>query len=223
MLDELKKRVCKLNRELLAERLVTSTSGNVSGRSPHDPSHVVIKPSGVPFEELSPDQMAVTDLEGTVVEGELKPSVDLPNHLFLYTHKPELMGVVHTHSCYATAFAALGLSIPCCLTSVADEFGGEIPCAPYASNEAENIGASILQAMGRAPAVLCASHGVFAFAESPEKAVKAAVMCEDAARTVYLSSMLAMSRGLPQPRALPPSEIAKWWNRYHTTYGQDDA
>ena len=222
MLEDLKARVCKLNRMLLSERLVTSTSGNVSGREPEQPEFVVIKPSGVPFDELTPGDMVVTDMAGEVVEGELNPSVDLPNHLFLYEHKPELMGVVHTHSSYATAFAVLGMSIPCCTTAIADEFGGDIPCAPYASNEAENIGQSILDAMTRAPAVLCGCHGVFAFAESPEKAVKAAIMVEDNARTVYLASMLAIARGLPQPRALPDEEIAKWWGRYHSWYGQPD-
>ena len=222
MLEDLKARVCKLNKALMAEGLVTSTSGNVSGRAPDDPDHVVIKPSGMPFDELTPDAMVVTDLEGTVAEGELNPSVDLANHLYLYTHKPELMGVVHTHSDYATAFAVLGMSIPCCSTGLADEFGGDIPCAPYASNEADNIGASILQVMTRAPAVLCGNHGVFAFADTPERAVKAAVMCEDNARIVYHASVLAIARGLPQPRTLPPAEIAKWWNRYHSTYGQPD-
>jgi len=220
MLEELKERVCRLNKMLKAEGLVAWTMGNVSGRVPEDPNHVVIKPSGVLYEGLTPDSMVVTDLEGNVVEGKLRPSVDLPNHLFLYKHKPEFMGIVHAHPNYATAFAALGLSIPCCLTAIADEFGGDIPCAPYASNEAENIGASILAVMTRAPAVLCGSHGVFSFGTSPEAAVKAAAMCEDAARTVYLASTLALPHGRPQPRALPPAEIAKWWNRYHSTYGQ---
>lgn len=220
MLDDLKDRVCRLNKMLPAERLVTSTSGNVSGRVPEQPGYVVIKPSGALYDDLTPDEMVVTDLDGKVVEGRLKPSVDLPNHLYLYQHKPELMGVVHTHSAHATAFAVLGLSIPCVMTGMADEFGGEIPCAPYASNEAENIGASILRVMTRAPAVLCGSHGVFAFAGSPEKAVKAAIMCEDSARTYYYVCTLALAHNLPLPQPLPPSEIAKWWGRYHSTYGQ---
>lgn len=220
MLEELKERVCRLNVSLHAERLVTSTSGNVSGRTPESPEHVVIKPSGLAFDAMTAERMVVTDLEGSVVEGDLRPSVDLPNHLYLYTHKPELMGVVHTHSNYATAFAICGLPVPCVMTGMADEFGGEIPCAPYASNEAENIGASILKAMTRAPAILCGGHGVFAFAESPEKAVKAAIMCEDSARNAYLATMLARAHGLPMPAPLPPEEIAKWWGRYHSTYGQ---
>ena len=220
MLDELKRRVCRLNAALPAGGLVTSTSGNVSGRAPDGPGYIVIKPSGLAYDEMAPEKMVVVDLEGNVVEGTLQPSVDLPNHLYLYTHRPEVMGVVHTHSCYATAFAVLGLAIPCCTTGISDEFGGEIPCAPYASNEAENIGASILAVATRAPAVLCGSHGVFTFAESPEKAVKAAIMCEDAARTMHHAFMLAHALGLPQPERLPPHEIAKWWNRYHTTYGQ---
>ena len=220
MLEDLKARVCALNRMLLTERLVTSTSGNVSGRDPEQPQYVVIKPSGVPFDEMTPDDMAVTDLEGKKLDGRLNPSVDLANHLYLYAHKPELMGVVHTHSNYATAFAVLGLPVKCCTTAIADEFGGDIPCAPYASNEAENIGASILAAMTRAPAVLCGSHGVFSFAETPERAVKAAIMAEDNARTMHYASMLALARGLPQPQRLSPDEIAKWWGRYHSWYGQ---
>jgi len=220
MLEDLKQRVCALNKQLPAERLVTSTSGNVSGRSPDEPEFVVIKPSGLPYDRMTPETMVVADLEGRVVEGELNPSVDLPNHLYLYNNKPDLMGVVHTHSAHATAFAVLGIPIPCCMTGMADEFGGDIPCAPYASNEAENIGASIIEAMTRAPAVLCASHGVFAFAESPEKAVKAAVMCEDAARTMYYALTLRAALELPLPKRLPPEEIAKWWGRYHSWYGQ---
>ncbi len=223
MLDELKERVCRLNRMLISERLVTMTSGNVSGRVPEDPSHVVIKPSGVLYDDMSPDKMVVTDLQGQVIEGALKPSVDLPNHLFLYQSKPEFMGVVHTHSNFATAFAIMGLPVPCCCTAIADEFGGEIPCAPYASNEVENIGASILKVMTRAPAVLCGSHGVFSFGRTPEAAVKSAIMCEDTARTVFYASMLAMTHGCPQPRPLPDNEIAKWWNRYHSWYGQPKA
>ena len=222
MLEELKARVCKLNKVLPAERLVTSTSGNVSGRVPEDMEHIVIKPSGASFEEMTPESMVVVDLDGDVVEGTLRPSVDLPNHLFLYRNKPGVMGVVHTHSSYATAFAIMGLPVPCCCTGMSDEFGGDIPCAPYASNEAENIGASILAVATRAPVVLCGNHGVFTFAESPEKAVKAAIMCEDSARTMYQALTLAHALGLPQPERLPPHEIAKWWDRYHSTYGQQE-
>ena len=220
MLEGLRERVCELNKVLPAERLVTSTSGNVSGRVPESPEYVVIKPSGLSYDRMTPDTMVVTDLDGKVVEGKLNPSVDLPNHLYLYNKKPELMGVVHTHSAHATAFAVLGLSIPCCMTGMADEFGDEIPCAPYASNEAENIGASILKAMTRAPAVICGSHGVFTFAASPEKAVKAAIMCEDAARTMYYALTMGSVLGLPRPQPLSPEEIAKWWGRYHSWYGQ---
>jgi L-ribulose-5-phosphate 4-epimerase len=220
MLEELKERVCRLNILLATERLVTSTSGNVSGRTPDAPEYVVIKPSGLSYEEMTPDTMVVTDLVGQVLEGRFRPSVDLPNHLYLYTHKPELMGVVHTHSNFATAFALCELPIPCIMTGMADEFGGDIPCAPYASNEAENIGASILRAMTRAPVVLCGHHGVFAFAETPEKAVKAAIMAEDSAKNAYLALSIAAMRGMPFPSRLPPDEIAKWWGRYHSTYGQ---
>jgi L-ribulose-5-phosphate 4-epimerase len=130
LLEDLKQLVCELNLELPRNRLVTMTSGNVSGRDPKT-NYVVIKPSGVSFEALRPEHMAVVDLQGNQIEGELKPSVDTATHLVIYRSRPDVNGVVHTHSNYATSFAALGQSIPACLTAIADEFGGPIPCGPY--------------------------------------------------------------------------------------------
>ncbi len=148
-------------------------------------------------------------------EGEsLRPSVDLPHHLFLYRNIPGIRGVIHTHSNYATAFAAVGRSIPLVLTAIADEFGAEIPCAPYVDNEGEHIGEAILQYRNRAPAILLGNHGVFAWGSSPKAALKAAVMTEDVAKTVWL----AMQIGSPLP--IPAEEAEKWYDRYHNRYGQ---
>lgn len=209
----LREEVCRVNRALLASGLVTMHSGNASGRDP-DTGFVAIKPSGVDYESMRPEDVVILDQDGRVVEGGLKPSVDTPHHLFLYKHKPEVGGVIHTHSNYATSFAALGMSIPAYLTAIADEFGSEIPCTPFASNEGDDIGRAILSVMNESPAVLLKNHGVFAFGPSPDAALKAAVMVEDVAKTVHL----ALLKGTPD--VLPPEEVAKWWGRYHSTYGQ---
>jgi L-ribulose-5-phosphate 4-epimerase len=159
--------------------------------------------------------MVLTDLEGRKLKGKWNPSVDLPDHLYIYKHCPQIGGVIHTHSNYATSFALLGRPLPVYLTAIADEFGEEIPCLPYVDNRADHIGKAIVKYMGRkAPAVLLAHHGVFAFGATPRAALKAAVMVEDVAKTCHL----ALLRGRPKP--LPPREIKKWWDRYHTTYGQ---
>jgi L-ribulose-5-phosphate 4-epimerase len=165
---------------------------------------------------MRPADMVATDLEGRKIKGKWKPSVDLPDHLYVYRHRPEIGGVIHTHSNYATSFALLGRSIPVYLTALADEFGEEIPCAPYVDNQADHIGQAIIQYMGKkAPAILLAQHGAFAWGPTPRDALKAAVMLEDVAKTVHLALLLG------QPRPLPEEEIKKWWDRYHTTYGQE--
>jgi L-ribulose-5-phosphate 4-epimerase len=212
-LEELRKEVHYANIMLPRAGLVTMHSGNASGFD-RDRGMVVIKPSGVDYDALQPNDLTVVDLEGHVVEGQLRPSVDTPHHLYLYRHLPELGGVIHTHSPYATSFAALGMSIPCALTAIADEFGCEIPCAPYVDNQGDHIGEAILEARNQAPAVLLGHHGVFAFDTTPRGALKAAVMVEDVAKTMHL----AMLKGKVDP--LPPDEIRKWYDRYHTTYGQ---
>lgn len=213
LLIELREEVCRINKALLTAGLVTMHSGNASGRD-KESGLVVIKPSGVDYDSLFPDNLVVVDLHGSIIEGKLKPSVDTPHHLFLYSQKPELGGIIHTHSNYATSFAALGQGIPVYLTAIADEFGEEIPCTSYATNEGDAIGKAILNVMNQSPAVLLKNHGVFTFGSSPTAALKAAVMVEDVAKTVHL----ALLKGTPE--VLPFDEVKKWWRRYHTTYGQ---
>jgi L-ribulose-5-phosphate 4-epimerase len=196
--------------------LVTMHSGNVSA---HDPTRgtVLIKPSGVDYDTLTPaDIVEVEAVSGEPIGQTLRPSVDLPHHLYLYRHLAEVAAVVHTHSNFATAFAAVGRPIPACLTAIADEFGGEIPCAPYVDNEGEHIGEAILEHRTQAPGILLGSHGVFAWGDSVASALKAAVMIEDVARTVWYALQIG------EPRSLPDGEIAKWYGRYQDRYGQSD-
>lgn len=213
LLPELRALICQLNKELPKEGLVTMTSGNVSGRDPAS-GHVVIKPSGVSFEALTPEKMSVVDLHGKVIEGELEPSVDTPTHLVIYRRMNHINGVVHTHSNYATSFAALGEPIPAVLTAIADEFGGPIPCGPYCEIGEEQIGTAVVAHIGHSPAILMQSHGVFTVGPTPRAAFKAAVMVEDVAKTVHL----AMLRGTPIP--IPSEEILRGFRRYQEKYGQ---
>jgi len=213
MLEELKKRVCNLNLELPKNKLVTSTSGNVSGRD-RKTGYVVIKPSGVKYEDLTPDDMAVVNLDGKIIEGELKPSVDTQTHLYVYRHRQDVNGVVHTHSNYATSFAALGQPIPVYLTAMADEFGGPIPIGAYARIGSEEIGREIVRSIGTSPAILMKNHGVFTIGPSPEAALKAAIMLEDIAKTVHL----ALLRGVPDE--IPKQEVQRAHRAYMEKYGQ---
>ncbi|HUT20952.1 MAG TPA: class II aldolase/adducin family protein, partial [Anaerolineae bacterium] len=148
------------------------------------------------------------------VEGSLKPSSDTASHLYIYRHRPDVNGIVHTHSPYATAFAAVGRSIPVCLTAIADEFGGPIPCAGFALIGGDEIGEQVVSHIGSSPAVLLRQHGVFTVGDSVEAAVKAAVMVEDVARTVWLATQLG------QPEEIPPDLVAKLHDRYALVYGQ---
>jgi L-ribulose-5-phosphate 4-epimerase len=213
MLSELKEKVYHLHLEPPKYNLVAWTGGNVSARDPES-GLVVIKPSGVLYEKLRPEDHVVVTLEGDVVEGTLKPSSDTASHLYIYRHRPEIHGVVHTHSPYATAFAALGRAIPVCLTAMADEFGGPIPCAGFALIGSEAIGKLVVENIGASPAVLLKQHGVFTIGATVETAVKAAVMVEDVARTVWL----AMQMG--QPEEIPAEDVAKLHDRYTNVYGQ---
>ncbi len=212
-LQQLRRQVWEANQGIFRAGLVTMHSGNASGIDRRR-GLVIIKPSGMDYDKMRPADMVVTDLEGRIVNGKWKPSVDLPHHLYIYRHRPDVGGVVHTHSNYATSFAALGQPIPVCLTAIADEFGCDIPCAPYVDNAGDNIGKAILAHMGASPAVLLANHGAFATGKSPRDALKAAVMLEDVARTCHLALLIG------KPKALPPEEVKKWYERYHTTYGQ---
>ncbi len=222
--QRLREQVCEANRGIYRARLVTVHSGNASGIA-RELDLVAIKPSGVDYDSLTPEKIALVTLKGQpwpaarygLTTAGLRPSVDLPHHLYLYRHCPEIGGIVHTHSNYATSFALLSQPIPACLTAIADEFGGEIPCTPYVDNAGNHIGEAILRCRGRAPAMLLAHHGVFAWGPSPRDALKAAIMVEDVAHTCHLAQL----RGRCEP--LPSDEIEKWYVRYHTTYGQPGA
>src|SRR3989304_2375575 len=211
---ELREKVCHINWLLPAAGLVTGDSGNASGLD-RNSGRLVIKPSGMDYDKLTPECLVEVDLEsGRVVDSKLRPSVDLPHHLYLYRNIPDICAVIHTHSNYATAFAAVLKPIPLCLTAIADEFGDEIPCVPYVDNEGDHIGEAILKYRGRAPAMLLGNHGVFAWGATPDAAFKVAVMVEDVAKTVHLAMQIG------QPKEIPPQEAEKWYKRYHEQYGQ---
>jgi L-ribulose-5-phosphate 4-epimerase len=214
-LQSLRETVCTLHQELPDNHLVAWTSGNLSTRDP-DSGLVVIKPSGLKFRELTPESMVVVDVNGVVVEGDLKPSSDTASHCYVYRQRPDINGIVHTHSRYATAFAALGRPIPCVLTAMADEFGGPIPCAGFALIGGEEIGQEVVSGLegSHSKAVLLQNHGVFTIGSNAEEAVKAAVMCEDVAATVWL----ALQMGEPLP--ISDEDIAKLHHRYTHVYGQ---
>jgi L-ribulose-5-phosphate 4-epimerase len=214
-IDEIRRQVCDLHGELPAHGLVVWTSGNVSARVPGE-ELMVIKPSGLAYAELTPASMVLCDLHGNLVEGELKPSSDTAAHAHIYRAMPEVGGVVHTHSPYATAWAAAGRPIPCVLTAMADEFGGEIPIAPFALIGDAGIGELVVAALTgqTSNAVLLKNHGVFTVGATAKDAVKAAVMCEDAARTV------ALAESLGNPEVIPAADVAALHARYQNVYGQ---
>jgi len=203
-----------LHRELIRSGLVVWTAGNVSARVGRD--LFLIKPSGVGYDELAAESMVLCDLYGDVVDGTLTPSSDTAAHAYVYRHLPQVGGVVHTHSTYATAWAARGEAVPCVLTAMADEFGGEIPVGPFALIGGDDIGRGIVATLKghRSPAVLMQNHGVFTIGSSARDAVKAAVMCEDVARTVHLS------RQLGEPLPIPAADVDTLHSRYQNVYGQ---
>ncbi|MBE0409044.1 MAG: L-ribulose-5-phosphate 4-epimerase [Anaerolineales bacterium] len=213
MLDALRKEICRLHLELPHNNLVSWTSGNISGRDPNS-GLVVIKASGVRYEQLTPDHMVVVDLDGKVIIGDYKPSSDTAAHLYIYRQRAKIGGIVHTHSPFATAFAAVGKPIPVVLTAICDEFGGEIPCGGYARIGGDEIGREVVRVMGSSPAVLLKNHGVFTMGKDAESALKAAVMVEDVARTVFYALQLG------QPDEIPPEEVARAHRRYLEEYGQ---
>ena len=211
----LRAEVAALHAELPRNDLVVWTAGNVSARVP-GADLLVIKPSGVSYDELSADTMVVTDLSGTLVDGDLSPSSDTAAHAYVYKHMPHVNGVVHTHSTYATAWSARGEAIPCVRTAMADEFGGEIPIGPFALIGNDDIGKGIVATLSghRSPAVLMQNHGVFTIGPDPRAAVKAAVMCEDVARSVHIA------RQLGDPLPIDQADIDALYNRYQNAYGQ---
>jgi len=215
-LDSLREQVCALHAELVRNNLVAWTSGNISARV-RDEDLMVIKPSGVSYDDLTPQSMVVCDLDGKSLDGEnLSPSSDTATHAYIYRNMPEVGGVVHTHSTYATAWAARGEPIPCVITAMADEFGGEIPVGPFAPIGDDKIGRGVVETLSgrRSPAVLMKSHGVFTVGSSARDAVKAAVMCEDVARTVHLA------RAFGELTPLPTDQVDALHERYKNHYGQ---
>ena len=213
MLEALRDQVYQLHLELPKHNLVVWTMGNISARDP-DTGHVVIKPSGVRYEDLKPESMVIVDLEGNQIEGDLKPSSDTASHLYIYRKRPDVNGVVHTHSRYATAFAAVGKPIPPVLTAIGDEFGGPIPCGGFALIGGEEIGQIVVESIGQSRAVLLKNHGVFTIGSTAETAVKTAVMVEDSAHTVWLAMQIG------QPEAISEEDLAKLHHRYTHVYGQ---
>jgi L-ribulose-5-phosphate 4-epimerase len=213
LLQAIREELVILNRGLPENGLVSWTSGNVSVRDP-ETGYVAIKPSGVTFPELTPESMVVVDLDGHVIEGEKKPSSDTSSHLYIYRHRPDVNGVVHTHSNYATAFAAAGKPIPVYLTAQADEIGGPIPCAGFALIGGEQIGKLVVETIGSSPAVLLKNHGVFTVGPSGSAALKAAVMVEDIARTTWLALQIGV------PEEISSEDVARLHHRYTYVYGQ---
>ncbi|WP_295693102.1 L-ribulose-5-phosphate 4-epimerase [Lapillicoccus sp.] len=207
--------VCALHAELPRWELVAWTAGNVSQRVP-GADLFVIKPSGVSYDELTPESMVVCDLQGRLVEGEHAPSSDTAAHAYVYAHLPHVGGVVHTHSTYATAWAARGEEIPCVLTMMADEFGGPVPVGPFAVIGDDSIGRGIVETLrdSRSPAVLMRNHGPFTIGRDGRAAVKAAVLVEEVARTVHLARQL----GAPMP--IDQEHIDSLYARYQNVYGQ---
>jgi L-ribulose-5-phosphate 4-epimerase len=216
LLESVREELVELNRALPEHGLVTWTSGNVSMRD-QATGYVVIKPSGVMFPDLTPKAMVVIDLEGEIIDGDLKPSSDAASHLVIYRHRPDVNGIVHTHSNYATAFAALGRPIPVFLTAQADEFGGPIPCGGFALIGGEEIGQIVVDAIGSSSACLLKNHGVFTIGPSGRSAVKSAVMAEDIARTAWLALQLG------QPEEISQESIDRLYDRYQNVYGQQAA
>ncbi len=215
LLPELREEVCKLHVLLPENNLVAWTSGNISGRDPES-GLVVIKPSGIRFEDLTPENMVVVDIDGKIIEGDYKASSDTASHCYIYRQMPHVNGVVHTHSRYATAFAVVGKPIPCITTAMSDEFGGEIPCGGFALIGGEEIGQLVVETIKdhRSPACLLQSHGVFTVGPNAEKAVKAAVMTEDNAAIVWTAMQIGT------PLTIAQSDIDKLYDRYQNVYGQ---
>ncbi|MCU1549816.1 MAG: L-ribulose-5-phosphate 4-epimerase [Glaciihabitans sp.] len=214
--------IAALHSELTRYELVVWTGGNVSGRVP-GADLFVIKPSGVSYDELSPENQILCDLDGKVIEStpgsNRSPSSDTAAHAYVYRNLPQVGGVVHTHSTYATAWAARGEAIPCVITAMADEFGGPIPVGPFAIIGDDSIGRGIVQTLDghRSRAVLMQNHGLFTIGKDARDAVKAAVMAEDVAKTVHIA------RQLGEPIPIPQESIDALFNRYQNVYGQQPA
>ncbi len=212
-LEKLRSELYELHLELRKYNLVVWTGGNISAID-RSQNLVVVKPSGVKYEDLAPDKMVIVDLEGNIVEGDLKPSSDIKSHLYVYHHMKDVGAIVHTHSTFATAFAAIGQPIPVYLTAHGDEFGGPIPCSDFALIGGEDIGKTIIDNIGNGSAILLMNHGVFTIGTSAIQAVKSAVMVEDIARTVWYALQLG------KPHEIPQEQVKKLNIRYKNIYGQ---
>jgi L-ribulose-5-phosphate 4-epimerase len=213
MLEALREEVCRLHLELPKNSLVAWTTGNLSARDP-DSGLIVVKPSGVRYEELTPDMLLVLDIDGQLIEGSKRRSSDADTHVYIYRRRPDVGGVVHTHSTFATAFAAVGRPIPPVLTAICDEFGGAIPCGKYAKIGGLEIGEEIVNAIGPSRAILMQNHGVFTIGPTALAAVKSAVMVEDVARTLFYAYQLG------EPPKIPEEEVKRAHRRYLEEYGQ---
>ncbi len=214
-ISNVRREVCDLNAELARRGLASWTDGNVSARVSGS-DLLVIKPSGLAYDALTPESMAVCDLNGRLIEGDFAPSSDTAAHAYVYRHLPAVTGVVHTHSSYASAWAANGEPIPCVLTMMADEFGGDVPVGPFALIGDDSIGRGIVDTLARhrSRAVLMRNHGVFTVGASARAAVKTAVLCEEVARTVYLA------RQIGEPVPIAQAAIDALYARYQNVYGQ---
>jgi L-ribulose-5-phosphate 4-epimerase len=215
VVEVLRREVAALHSEVTRNRLVVWTAGNVSARVPGE-NLMVIKPSGLSYDDITPESMVVTDLHGALVDGDLAPSSDTAAHAYVYRHMPEVGGVAHTHSTYATAWAARGEPVPCVLTMMADEFGGEIPIGPFALIGDDSIGRGVVETLraSRSPAVLMRNHGPFTIGRDARAAVKAAVMVEEVARAVHIA------RQLGEPLSIDQQDIDSLYRRYQNAYGQ---
>ena len=213
MLENLKKEVYKAHMNLWENRLVMWTSGNVSVRDPKT-GLVVIKPSGVSYDKLSPDNLVVVDLNGNIIEGQLRPSVDTATHLYIYRNMPDVMSIIHTHSTYASAFAAIGKSIPVCLTAMADFFGCNIPIGNLVLIGEEKIGKEIVNKIGNSKAIIMKNHGPFTIGKSVNEALKAAIFLEESAKTLIMAKILG------EPQSIPESMVNILHKNYVEKYGQ---
>jgi L-ribulose-5-phosphate 4-epimerase len=210
---EVRVNLAQLHQQLLQAGLVVWTGGNISQRIE---GGFLIKPSGLAYDELTPESMVMCDLDGNRVAGNHSPSSDTAAHAYVYSNMPEVNGIVHTHSNYACAWAAAGRAIPCVLTAIADEFGGEIPLGPFAIIGDDSIGRGIVETLSghRSKAVIMKNHGVFTIGTSAKDALKAAVMCEDNAKSALLAEQLGGGQPIPQ------QHIDSLFSRYQNVYGQ---
>jgi len=212
MLEQLRQEVYESLMELPKNRLVTMHSGTVSGRDP-ETGNIVIKPTGFRYDLLTPADLLVIDNKGKILEGTLKPSSDTETHLYLYNHRPDIFGIVHTHSPYACIFAVLGRPIPAVMTSAA-LLGGEIPIGGYAAVGGEDIGSEIIKKIGKSSAIIMQNHGVYTIASTVWQATVDAVEVEDLAKIAHFASLHG------KPIELTDEQISEFQNIYSTSYGQ---